>query len=229
MSDEVHNPARPAATQTTANIRLAGQFLHELIDSPSRLDEISDGATLVLLPPDDPELAAANLDLAARLTGVGQGVTLARVGIPVPDHPNWAPHDLRTLRMRGINVRWVADANPRDLNIVYDHQRDLLLIDFFAGRYHGNVVPRGPSLYLLIDPGTGEAFGYLMRSFLAHAVRRTPRLAVVLAAAELRPLTAEELGGLDVLNDEDVEEDPVARVRPEDVASFLSEFANRIA
>jgi hypothetical protein len=73
--------------QGTRNLELAGRLLERLLDDPARLPA-EPGATLLLIPRDDSELAEANLDLAAR---IADGVDLPssvsvvsgdRVGLP---------------------------------------------------------------------------------------------------------------------------------------------------
>jgi hypothetical protein len=57
---------------TTRNIRLTGRFLAEVMDDPDILNEIPDDAIVVLIPPDDPELAQYNIDLMTA-TGTTSG------------------------------------------------------------------------------------------------------------------------------------------------------------
>jgi hypothetical protein len=52
--------------QGTRNLELAGRLFERLLDDPARLPA-EPGATLLFIPRDDPELAEANLDLAARI------------------------------------------------------------------------------------------------------------------------------------------------------------------
>ncbi len=46
------------------NIDLAFQFLDEVIDAPAHADDVPDGATVVVLPVDDPEFNRGQMDLA---------------------------------------------------------------------------------------------------------------------------------------------------------------------
>lgn len=71
---------RATARHTTQNIRLAGRFFQRVLADPAILDEVPDGATVVLLPDDDPRLAAANLRMADRLIDAGKAVRLQRAG-----------------------------------------------------------------------------------------------------------------------------------------------------
>jgi hypothetical protein len=64
------------------NIDLAFRLMQEIIDNPALAAEIPNGATLVMLPPDDPDLARANIELAERLAREGRDVYLQRVGGP---------------------------------------------------------------------------------------------------------------------------------------------------
>jgi len=45
------------------NVRLTGDFMRYLLDSPRILDSLPDNFELVILPEDDPELRQYNLDL----------------------------------------------------------------------------------------------------------------------------------------------------------------------
>lgn len=56
------------------DIGLGFDFLGAIIDDPSIAEDIPNGATLVLLPDDDPELAEANLQM---------GIEAARKGADV--------------------------------------------------------------------------------------------------------------------------------------------------
>jgi hypothetical protein len=53
--------------QVQRNLDLAERFLHQVIDDPRMLDTIQDGTTVVLVPEDDAELAAANMETALEL------------------------------------------------------------------------------------------------------------------------------------------------------------------
>lgn len=65
---------------TTKNIRLVGQFLHDLLDDPTKIESIPDGATVVLLTEDDPELSQANLKAGSRAAELGKTVVVRHVG-----------------------------------------------------------------------------------------------------------------------------------------------------
>lgn len=49
------------------NIDAAFDFLGHLVDHPSELESIQNGANVVFVPSDRPELAKANLEMAERL------------------------------------------------------------------------------------------------------------------------------------------------------------------
>jgi hypothetical protein len=53
--------------QAKRNLDLAGGFLADLLENPSKLEEIPDGASIVLIPADDQELADANLQMVKEL------------------------------------------------------------------------------------------------------------------------------------------------------------------
>jgi Family of unknown function (DUF5647) len=58
--------------QITGNIGLASDFLNAVIDDPTLLDRVPEGATVVNIPLDNPELGQTNLDLAHALTRSGR-------------------------------------------------------------------------------------------------------------------------------------------------------------
>jgi hypothetical protein len=48
-----------------------------------------------------------------------------------------------------------------------------------------------------VDVESQEIVGFLVANFLSHVVLRAPHLTALLRIAELRAITAEELGGLE--------------------------------
>lgn len=80
--------------QTDANLELAVRFIQEYLDDPDYFGEIPTGSAVVLLPPDDPDLAAANQLMAECLTGEGRTVRLVTVAADrdtpsrLPVHPS---------------------------------------------------------------------------------------------------------------------------------------------
>lgn len=183
---------------TSANLALAARFIDEYLDDPDRFGDIPDGAAVVMLPPDDPVVATANLAIADRFAADGRRVVLARIGLPAPDHPAWEGATQRSLEVRSIRPRWASNLDPGHAAVVYDADRDVLLVDLAGGRRRGRALPVSAALAVLVDIEPQEAFGYVVPGFLAHAVRRAPRLAQILSLAALRSLSPEELGGLDV-------------------------------
>ncbi len=221
MTDNAPTLTPTQVAQTTKNIRLAGRFMREVLADPTLLERTPDGSTLMLLPNDDPDLAAANLDLATRITERGQEVRLQLVGAPIPDAEQWRPQDRRGFEFREMRPRW-PDQPPaeQDLRVVYDGRRDVLRIDLYAGGPKEIAVPLNDPLLVLIDLESQEAFGYLVPDFLARAVRRSPRVATILAVADLRSLGIDELGGLVEPEDEG---GPINAESPEPTAPALRE------
>jgi Family of unknown function (DUF5647) len=77
------SPAQIA--RTNANLRLVARFIEEYLDDPERFDGIPNGASIVLLSPDDegdPQLKQANLRMAQRFAAEGRNVVLWAVGTP---------------------------------------------------------------------------------------------------------------------------------------------------
>ena len=50
-------------TMFERNLTLSTELARAIIDDPVLLEEIPEGATVILLPDDDPDLAQANLEL----------------------------------------------------------------------------------------------------------------------------------------------------------------------
>lgn len=198
MSERDDAMTEEERTHTTANLALAARFIDEYLDDPDRFGNIPDGAAVVLLPPDDPAVATANLALADRLAADGRRVVLARVGLPASDHPAWEGTMRRSLAVRTIRPGWAADLDPDRAAVTYDAGRDVLLVDLAGGRRRGSAWPVNEAVAVLVDVDAQEAFGYVVTGFLSHAVRRVPRLALILSGAALRSLTSDELGGLDL-------------------------------
>lgn len=72
MKTDIDNRAR---AQITKNIDCAFRLVLDIVDDPSILDEIPDDATMVLRPPDTPDLAEANRQGGIRLERRGHNVT----------------------------------------------------------------------------------------------------------------------------------------------------------
>ena len=68
-------------SRVSPHIELALRFTLALFEDPAKLDEFPDGATLVLLPDDDPDLAESNLQGGIRMIRAGQDVTFRHLRI----------------------------------------------------------------------------------------------------------------------------------------------------
>ena len=157
------------------NIDLAFRFLDEVIDDPSRLAEIPDGATVVALPPDDPELARENVGKAARLSKGGRVVRLYRVGAPPDERFVWS--------YRTVTPRWPTEGI--DPVAEYHAEPDVLVVDFFNGQRPGIRIPAGKFGLLFVDPETEEVVVNILPRFLSEVVPADPSLIDIL----LRPET----------------------------------------
>jgi hypothetical protein len=58
------------------NITLSFEFERYILEHPEVLEQIPDGAQVVLLPQDDPELYRINLNAAQKAREIGKGVLL---------------------------------------------------------------------------------------------------------------------------------------------------------
>lgn len=61
------------------NITLAFDFMAAIVDDPSLLDTIPEGATLVFLPDDDPAMVESNIQLGTDLVRRGENVYFLHV------------------------------------------------------------------------------------------------------------------------------------------------------
>lgn len=61
------------------NITLSFEFAKSIVDDPAILEEIPDGATLVLLPDDEPDLVRENLRLGLEAAKRGEDVYIRHV------------------------------------------------------------------------------------------------------------------------------------------------------
>jgi len=68
-----------AEDRVTANVALAGRFIASIFDDPDVLDEIPEGASVIVLPDDDPRVAAANREGGLRLRATGKPVRVFRL------------------------------------------------------------------------------------------------------------------------------------------------------
>ncbi len=221
MTDNAPTLTPTQVAQTTKNIRLTGRFMREVLTDPTLLVRTPGGSTLVLLPNDDPDLAAANLDLASRAIEPGREIRLQLVGAPTPDAEQWRTQDRRGFEFREMRPRWPEQPPvEHELRVIYDGRRDVLRIDLYAGGPKEIAAPLSGSLFVLFDLDSQEAFGYLVPRFLARAVRRSPRMATILAVADLRDLRSEELGGL---AEPEGEENPLETESPNPAPSGLRE------
>jgi hypothetical protein len=73
---------------TERNITLSFEFARSIVDNPSILDEIPDGATLILLPSDEPDLVRENLRLGIAAAERGENVYLRHVSSLSSATPN---------------------------------------------------------------------------------------------------------------------------------------------
>ena len=81
--------------QGPQNLELAESFLQHLVEHPAELESLPNGANVVLLPDDDPELVQANLKLAAELTtrDPEQREEGAPTGVSLKPSRSQAPHE----------------------------------------------------------------------------------------------------------------------------------------
>lgn len=187
------------AEQTTKNLALARQFLAEILDDTAILDSLAEETRLVLVPSGDDELACMNFELAVRELFHGIPVAIQRVGGPTPEAEAWHAADQRHLHMHEVRFP-TADLHAGDVKIVYDQGRDTLLVDYFNGQRTDVLgLEVAPHIILRIDRTSHEIVGYLIASYLQSEAYRSPVIARALRKAAFRPITAEELGDIDIV------------------------------
>lgn len=71
-------------TALTRNLEIAQRELLAQLEHPELLAQIPDGATVVVIPDDDPDLAAYNLALVPALVAQGRNVYIQHVRAPDP-------------------------------------------------------------------------------------------------------------------------------------------------
>ncbi len=67
------------------NLQLAGLFAEAVLDDPALLEHVPAGATLVLVPDDEPDLRLHNLNLAMEAFAIGRNVYLVHVRLGETD------------------------------------------------------------------------------------------------------------------------------------------------
>ncbi len=77
-------PTLDTATAADRNLALIGDMLQAQLANPELLNEIPNGATVVLIPEDDAELAEYNFGVARTLVARGKNVYLKRVRTAAP-------------------------------------------------------------------------------------------------------------------------------------------------
>lgn len=97
MSDDETGLNPEERAQIAGNRRLAGRFIREWIESPERVEPFPYGTAVVLMPPDDPVLAAANPALTEQLGSEGRTVRLHRLEVSPTDHPAGDANALRII------------------------------------------------------------------------------------------------------------------------------------
>ncbi len=174
-----------AVAQTKANLRLASRFIRELLDDEESLGVIPEGASVVLLPPDepgDPELREANMRMASQLVDDGRNVVLWTVGVP-------------SVTASQRVVRWPAIGNAQPASIMYDRDQDALEVVFSATEQPTLPIQINPLVTLLIERETEAAIAATIQDFLATVAPKSLLLfdLLLLSSTRLIGITPSEL------------------------------------
>jgi hypothetical protein len=154
---------RATAAHTTRNIGLAGRLLRQMLAAPELLDDIPDGANLIVLPYDDPATTLRNVAQALRLAARGETVLLRRINGPTQETE-------RTL------ARMTPDIDRANLSLSVDVATGTMTFDFTGV---GSVrqlawFPIGEAISLLVESPTLDVVSYrIPESLLAHLHERT--------------------------------------------------------
>jgi hypothetical protein len=220
-----HPIERRVAEQTAKNLDLTKRFIDKLLEDDSALDDVPAGTRLVLISPDDPEQASRNFELAVREMMHGRRVAMRLVGGLTPELEAWRQSDVRNIFMHEIRFP-TKGLHAEGVRLVYDQPRDTLLVDYFDWqRSPVRLVEISPNVILRIEEETYEIVGYLLASFLQREALRSPALIRALRKAEMRSLTDEELGDVEIVRggEEPFDDDEAAAV----ATAFLTTLAPR--
>jgi hypothetical protein len=140
---------RATAAHTTQNIGLAGRLLRQMLADPELLDDIPDGANLIVLPYDDPATTLRNVAQALRLSARGETVLLRRINGPTRETE-------RTL------ARLTPDIDRGNLLLSVDVATGTMTFDFSGLDSDRQLAwfPIGESIALLVDHLTRDVVGY---------------------------------------------------------------------
>jgi hypothetical protein len=151
--------------QTTANLRLAAQFVHELIDHPERHEALPDNATVVFLPGDDPgdsALSHANMKMARRFAAQGRDVVAWAIGTPAIPGPQILP-------------RWPYFLG-KGSGFTYDRRRNTLTVIFSETDRPTIPTRMNPYITVFVDGETRAARSMTISSFIWDAVQKAPSM-----------------------------------------------------
>ncbi|MDQ3655849.1 MAG: hypothetical protein M3457_12315 [Chloroflexota bacterium] len=182
------------AVTISESLRLHERFIREAIDDTDRLDQIPDGAVLIILPSDNAELASRALAKAEQLRAEGRSIHLEQVGPELPNPSPWWIGERTPAHLKA----WIPAAesllSAPELTIVYDHQRDLLFARWDDNQRDGLAWPLQGGSLVLVDTASNLVFALIVPNFMAAMVPLIPPLASVVALAEIRALSQAEVG-----------------------------------
>lgn len=185
---------KTATTVTTGFLGLLEQFMQEGLEEPDRFDQIPMGAVLVILPTDDPDLAALELARANRLAAQGHLVHVESIGPRRPTPPRWWLGE----RVPGSLQAWLPGAEAllmsTELTVVYDQHRDVLVVSQGGDHQHGLAWPIRSGAWVLVDSSMNHVFAFIVPDFVASSVPRLSHLDALLALATFRSLAQADVG-----------------------------------
>jgi len=183
MNDKLHDMTEQQAADVDANLDLVARFLEAVIDDPSVAEDIPDGATIFVLPHDDPDRAKTNFDLANAASEAGRDVhiwtTLGKHAGLVQASLRW-PENHDTVEL-ALDYHWPIDELVVKFVGLYDAQRPMA---------H---VPRNPFVFMAVDTITHEVLGYSLPGFLGRVIPVSPHLLAWLDTAELHGISRGDL------------------------------------
>lgn len=184
MSDHTTDLSAAEKAQISANLRLAGQFIRELVDQPEQHDVLPESGTIVLLPPDewkDDQLTFANIEMQKLLKAQGQNPITWAVGTPSRTGPQ-------------ATVQWPI-VREDQIDISYDRNQDTLKVVFSQTHRPTMGVRVHPYVTALVDPETRLVISYTIPMFLTFVAPKSLPLfdLLVRSSTELVGITRDEV------------------------------------
>ena len=171
------------AEAISANLALTRQFTAAILDDLSLGERMPLGASVYILPDDDPDRAAKNLAAAHQASQRGHDVII------------WTTGGQMT-HLQSVRPKWPAQAEYITLSVDYYADEDVLRVRFnglFDDQRPLENLEHNRFATITVDQETKEVVGYELPRFLAEAANVAPGLASWLGVATLHGTTAADI------------------------------------